>query len=50
MRKRYFLTPIFIAAWLLHSLSEWSYTAASWLYKRCGTDIFQANIKWEEKR
>lgn len=39
--------PLLVIAWLLHGLSEWSYSAASWLYRKCGTDMIEANIQWE---
>jgi hypothetical protein len=48
-RRIWYLYPVLILAWLLHALSEWSYDAAAWLYKRCGTTIFDASVTWEDK-
>jgi hypothetical protein len=47
-RRVWHLYPVFILACLLHSFSEWSYSAASWLYECCGTTIFEASITWED--
>jgi hypothetical protein len=46
--RRIPLIPIFLLAWLLDGLSEWSYDAAAWLYEKLGTDILTANITWEK--
>lgn len=50
MLKHCWKIPIFIAAWLLHALSEWSYNAASWLYSKAGTNIFDASITYDDER
>lgn len=48
MMKKIFLTPIIILAWAFHFTSEKFYQIANYLYMKCGTNIFEANIKWEK--
>ena len=48
-RRKLWQIPLFILAWILQGVSEWTYTAAEWLYLKCDTDILNANIQWEDK-
>lgn len=50
MLKNCWKIPFFTLAWLLHGLSDWSYDAASWLYRKAGTAIFEASITYDDER